>query len=302
MQFFGAFAAKTPPDNEAAAAVVEELLQHLAGHLSVLDKTVRYRSAQLLHQLLSKVPDSLLLEDSVVEELRSSLMERLHDKLPAVRAEACKAISHLVTEDEVRARPAVQPKLACCGQCSGARWSGSCHATCLHMQFLTTQRAWLGEAGVVLACGVGTHSLFRVLHTVFTASCRQKSTLLHCCLLVQEGQSVMAEMMVLLATDKSKDVRIAVVQSLPLDAATLPVLLERTRDINPLVRKALVQRLEGLSVRLLRYSALPRPGLVSPAMWPLTATLAWAAAAATGPADCAWKYWQQYPVEKLPDA
>jgi hypothetical protein len=60
-------------------------------------------------------------------------------------------------------------------------------------------------------------------------------------------------MLQLLDTDKSKDVRIAVVQSLPLDAASLPVLLERTRDVNPLVRKALVLRLKGLPVKLLRY-------------------------------------------------
>jgi condensin complex subunit 3 len=101
VRFFGAFAAKTPADNEAAAAVVEELLSHLAGHLSALDKAVRYRSAQLLQQLLSGVPASLLLEDSVAELLRDSLQERLHDKQPAVRAEACRALSHLVSEDEV---------------------------------------------------------------------------------------------------------------------------------------------------------------------------------------------------------
>jgi hypothetical protein len=101
MRFFGAFAAKTPADNEAAAAVVEELLSHLAGHLSALDKAVRYRSAQLLQQLLAGVPASLLLEDSVAQLLRDSLQERLHDKQSAVRAEACKAASHLVSEDEV---------------------------------------------------------------------------------------------------------------------------------------------------------------------------------------------------------
>lgn len=62
-------------------------------------------------------------------------------------------------------------------------------------------------------------------------------------------------MLQLLDTDKSKDVRIAVLQSLPLDAASLPVLLERARDVNPLVRKALVVRLKGLPIKLLRYGA-----------------------------------------------
>uniref|UniRef100_A0A383VSX8 Nuclear condensin complex subunit 3 C-terminal domain-containing protein n=1 Tax=Tetradesmus obliquus TaxID=3088 RepID=A0A383VSX8_TETOB len=165
VRFFGAFAAKTPADNEAAAAVVEELLSHLSRHLSALDKAVRYRSAQLLQQLLSGVPASLLLEDLVAELLRDSLQERLHDKLPAVRAEACRALSHLVSEDE-------------------------------------------------------------------------------------DGQAIVAAMLQLLDTDKSKDVRIAVLQSLPLDAASLPVLLERARDVNPLVRKALVVRLKGLPIKL----------------------------------------------------
>lgn len=39
----------------------------------------------------------------------------------------------------------------------------------------------------------------------------------------------------LLNGDKSKDVRMAVVLSLPLDTHTLPVLLQRTRDIAPTV-------------------------------------------------------------------
>eukprot|EP00882_Tetradesmus_deserticola_P023886 GHRQ01026053.1.p1 GENE.GHRQ01026053.1~~GHRQ01026053.1.p1 ORF type:complete len:149 (+),score=53.12 GHRQ01026053.1:646-1092(+) len=101
VRFFGAFAAKTPANDEAAAAVVEELLTHLAGHLSALDKTVRYRSAQLLQQLLAGVPASLLLEDSVAELLRESLQDRLQDKQPVVRAEACRALGHLVSGDEV---------------------------------------------------------------------------------------------------------------------------------------------------------------------------------------------------------
>ncbi|KAF6263324.1 nuclear condensing complex subunit [Scenedesmus sp. NREL 46B-D3] len=149
MRFFGAFAAKTPANDEAAAALVEELLSYLAGLLSALDKAVRYRSAQLLQQLLAGMPASLLLEDSVAELLRENLQERLQDKQPA------------------------------------------------------------------------------------------------------DGQAVVASMLQLLDTDKSKDVRIALMQSLPLNGTSMPVLLERTRDVNPLVRKALVLRLKGLPMKLL---------------------------------------------------
>lgn len=113
VRFFGAFAAKMPADNEAAAAVVEELLSHLSRHLSALEKAVRYRSAQLLQQLLSGVPASLLLEDWVAELLRDSLQERLHDKQPAVRAEACRALSHLVSEDEVSRQLRNNPNTQC---------------------------------------------------------------------------------------------------------------------------------------------------------------------------------------------
>lgn len=56
----------------------------------------------------------------------------------------------------------------------------------------------------------------------------------------------------LLESDKSKDVRIAVVATLPLNAASLPHILRRARDVSPQVRKALVARLGSLSLRVLR--------------------------------------------------
>lgn len=63
-------------------------------------------------------------------------------------------------------------------------------------------------------------------------------------------------MIELLETDKSKDVRVAVVQSLPLYDATMPVLLDCIRDEHPLVRKAVLQRLKAISIRLIRYAVL----------------------------------------------
>lgn len=84
-----------------AAAIVEELLQHLAAQLSVLDKVVRWRSCQLLQQLLSGLPSQFLLDVSVAGVLRGQLAERLQDKLVAVRAEAAKCVSYLVEDDQV---------------------------------------------------------------------------------------------------------------------------------------------------------------------------------------------------------
>lgn len=60
------------------------------------------------------------------------------------------------------------------------------------------------------------------------------------------------ELVRLVETDRSKDVRIAVTLSLPLYDATMPVLLARLKDENPLVRKAVLTRLKGISIKLLR--------------------------------------------------
>lgn len=51
----------------------------------------------------------------------------------------------------------------------------------------------------------------------------------------QDTQDIVEAVTALLNGDKSKDVRMAVVLSLPLDTQTLPVLLQRTRDIAPTV-------------------------------------------------------------------
>jgi hypothetical protein len=100
MGFFGLLGSKAPADSEVAAAIIEELLQRLASHLCAADKVVRYRAGQLMQLMLARLPDSLLLEESVVDGLRNSLTERLQDKLPAVRTEAVRAICHLQKADE----------------------------------------------------------------------------------------------------------------------------------------------------------------------------------------------------------
>lgn len=100
VRFFGSFAARAPADSEAAAALLEELLARLSGHLGALQRGVRLRSAQLISNLLGGLPAALLLEDSVADDLRTALTERLLDKAPAVRAEACRALGHLAADGE----------------------------------------------------------------------------------------------------------------------------------------------------------------------------------------------------------
>jgi hypothetical protein len=59
----------------------------------------------------------------------------------------------------------------------------------------------------------------------------------------QDTQDIVDAVTALLNGDKSKDVRMAVVLSLPLDTHTLPVLLQRTRDTAPTVGLKLCQGL-----------------------------------------------------------
>ena len=82
--------------------MAEELLKHLASRLSALDKTVRYHACQLLQQLLSRLPPGLLLDEAVLDSLTEALQERLQDKLPGIRAEAVRALCHLMDEEGVR--------------------------------------------------------------------------------------------------------------------------------------------------------------------------------------------------------
>lgn len=55
------------------------------------------------------------------------------------------------------------------------------------------------------------------------------------CCVMQDAEDIIDDVTALLEGDKSKDVRTAVVLSLPLTPQTLPVLLERARDVSPVV-------------------------------------------------------------------
>lgn len=54
----------------------------------------------------------------------------------------------------------------------------------------------------------------------------------------QDAEDIIDDVTALLEGDKSKDVRSAVVLALPLTPHTLPVLLDRARDVSPVVRAA----------------------------------------------------------------
>jgi hypothetical protein len=60
----------------------------------------------------------------------------------------------------------------------------------------------------------------------------------------QDAQDIVDAVEALLDGDKSKDVRMAVVLALPLDTDTLPVLLQRARDVSPQVRQQSTRELQ----------------------------------------------------------
>jgi hypothetical protein len=99
--FFSSFGSKAPQASEAATAVAEGLLTHLARHSAVADKSVRFHACQLLHQLLSQLPASVLSDDAVLDSLTEALLERLQDKQPGIRAEAVRGLCDLAGFYEV---------------------------------------------------------------------------------------------------------------------------------------------------------------------------------------------------------
>lgn len=102
IKFYGSFASKAPEHSEIASAVMEGLLEHLARHTTAADKDVRFHACQLLHQLLTQLPASVLSDDAVLDTLTEALTERLSDKLPAIRAEAVRGLCSLISFFEVQ--------------------------------------------------------------------------------------------------------------------------------------------------------------------------------------------------------
>lgn len=106
INFFSSFGSKAPQASEAATAVAEGLLTHLARHSAAADKSVRFHACQLLHQLLGQLPASVLSDDAVLDSLTEALLERLQDKQPGIRAEAVRGLCDLAGFYEVRSYPA----------------------------------------------------------------------------------------------------------------------------------------------------------------------------------------------------
>lgn len=105
-RFMGTLARVLPAGDEPCAALLEALCAQLGLRLSAIDKVVRFRSCQLLANILQQLPPSASLSEGLLELLAEGLTGRLQDKVAAVRSQAARALGRLCTPDEVR---------RCCG-------------------------------------------------------------------------------------------------------------------------------------------------------------------------------------------
>ena len=90
----------THPVDESDAKLLEEQEQLVEALLSWLltmtkasEKSVRYRSCQLIAGVLSHLPAHVSLPNNLIQELRAQVSCRLRDKVPQVRAQAARALA-----------------------------------------------------------------------------------------------------------------------------------------------------------------------------------------------------------------
>ncbi|KAK9474697.1 ARM repeat-containing protein [Dipodascopsis tothii] len=101
-------------DDEAEATLASRFVEHLFRHVlrgvNAKDKTVRYRSCQVLALLVSSPGE---IDDDLFLEVRSAFVRRLHDKEAAVRVQAVIGLARLQgTDDEDEPEPVAELLLA----------------------------------------------------------------------------------------------------------------------------------------------------------------------------------------------
>ena len=87
---------------EQQESLIEALLSWLLTMTKASEKSVRYRSCQLIAGILSHMPAQVSLPNNLLEELQNQIRCRLKDKVPQVRAQAARALARFqeAGEDE----------------------------------------------------------------------------------------------------------------------------------------------------------------------------------------------------------
>lgn len=83
-------------DADASSPTTSAVLLALLPYLCAKDRTVRYRSTQLVSQILGVLS---AIDDDLYGVIRHELIKRLHDKVPAIRLEAVLALGRLVENE-----------------------------------------------------------------------------------------------------------------------------------------------------------------------------------------------------------
>lgn len=78
---------------EEQESLIEALLSWLLTMTKACEKSVRYRSCQLIAGILTRVPAHVSLPSALLDELRAQILCRLKDKVPQVRAQAARALA-----------------------------------------------------------------------------------------------------------------------------------------------------------------------------------------------------------------
>ncbi|CEO97424.1 hypothetical protein PBRA_000769 [Plasmodiophora brassicae] len=71
------------------------IVQKLLGFHSAKDKAVRFRVCQIIGVILSKMTDGTELSDELLDEIQSTMLLRIKDKVAAVRAMSCLCLARL---------------------------------------------------------------------------------------------------------------------------------------------------------------------------------------------------------------
>ena len=96
VRFVVTFATARPEGHEEEAdAFVENLLNFLLRYATATDRAVRFRVAQVVGDVLNSLSDDASIDDDVWDAVQEGMLQRLSDKVPLVRAMACRALARL---------------------------------------------------------------------------------------------------------------------------------------------------------------------------------------------------------------
>ena len=102
VRFVDRFLAGRDHDREAECdTFAEKLLRLLISLVTARDKSVRVRCCQLVQVMFNGMAADEL-DEELLDSMQDTMLQRLEDKVPAVRAQAVKALPRLCNPGDVR--------------------------------------------------------------------------------------------------------------------------------------------------------------------------------------------------------